>query len=57
MKKSWPTPVPAAAVIQGGQALFILIGRKGYVGGFLGFLLKAGKLNLSEYKQQMLELE
>lgn len=57
MKKSWPTPVPAAAVIQGGQALFTIIGRKGYVGCFLSFLLKAGKLNLSEIKQQMSELE
>ena len=27
--------VPAAAGIQGGQALFILTGRKGFVDGFL----------------------
>ena len=27
--------VPAAAVIQGGRALFGIIRRKGYVGGFL----------------------
>ena len=27
--------VPAAAVIQGGQVLFYMTGRKGYVGGFL----------------------
>ena len=28
-------PVPAAAVIRGGQALFGMTGRKGYVGGLL----------------------
>lgn len=30
--KSRPISVPAAAVIQGGQALFVIIGRTGYVG-------------------------
>ncbi len=31
--------VPAAAVIRGVQALFGIIGRKGYVGGMLSQLL------------------
>jgi len=31
--------VPAVAVIQEGQALFIMIGRKGYVGSFIKFFL------------------
>lgn len=46
LKKSWPTPVPAAAVIQGGRALFIFIGRKGYVDGFIGYLLNTGDVLL-----------
>jgi hypothetical protein len=29
-------PVPAAAVIQEGQVLLVMIGRKGYVGGLGG---------------------
>ena len=33
--------MPAAAVIQGGQALFILNRRKGYVGGFFSLFLKS----------------
>jgi hypothetical protein len=36
-KKSWQIPVPAAAVIQEGRAVFIVIGRKGFVGGFFIF--------------------
>ena len=32
--KSWLIPVPAAAVIREGRALFGLIGRKGHVGCF-----------------------
>jgi len=31
--------VPAVAVIQEGLALFTIIGRKGYVGGFYTFFL------------------
>ena len=42
LNKSWPTPVPAAAVIQGGRALFIFIGRKAYVDCFISCLLKTG---------------
>jgi hypothetical protein len=34
-KKSWQIPVPAAAVIQEGLALFGVIGCKGYVGCFI----------------------
>ena len=30
-------PVPAAAVIQGGLVLLIIIGRKGYVGGLRSY--------------------
>lgn len=30
-KKSLQIPVPAVAVIQEGQALFVIIGRKGHV--------------------------
>lgn len=33
LAKSWLIPVPAAAVIQEGQALLFMTGRKGYVGG------------------------
>jgi hypothetical protein len=33
-KKSWQIPVPAAAVKQEGHAVFVVIGRKGSVGGF-----------------------
>ena len=33
-KKSLQIPVPAVAVIQEGQALFVIIGRKGYVNRF-----------------------
>lgn len=41
--KEVPTKsVPAVAVIQMVRALFILIGRKGYVGGDKNFVLKAG---------------
>ena len=32
--------VPAAAVIRGGQALFGIIGRKGYAGGFVSLVCK-----------------
>ena len=32
--------VPAAAVIRKGQVLFEIIGRKGYVGDLLSYLLK-----------------
>ena len=32
--------VPAAAVIQGGQALFVMTGRKGHVGGLLSFFFQ-----------------
>lgn len=32
-KKSLQIPVPAVAVIQEGQALFVIIGRKGHVNG------------------------
>ena len=34
-REPWLTSVPAAAVIQGGLVLFFMIGRKGYIGGFL----------------------
>ena len=37
--------VPADAVIRGGQVLFRIIGRKGYVGGQFGTYLSHG-LNL-----------
>ena len=33
-KKSWQIPVPAAAVKQEGQTVFIVIGCKGFVDGF-----------------------
>jgi len=33
-KKFWQIPVPAAAVKQEERAVFVIIGRKGYVGGF-----------------------
>lgn len=33
-KKSWQIPVPAAAAKQEGQAVFVVIGRKGFVDGF-----------------------
>ena len=33
-------PVPAAAVIQGGLALFGIIGHKGCVGGPISYVLK-----------------
>jgi len=33
-KKSWQIPVPASAVIQEGRAVFIVIGRKGFVDCF-----------------------
>ena len=39
-KKSLLIPVPAVAVIQEGQALFIIIGRKGQVNGFYKFFMK-----------------
>ena len=40
-KKEVPTNfVPAVAVIRGGLVLFIITGRKGYVGGLLSFKLK-----------------
>jgi len=32
--------VPAAAVTQGGQVLFYMTGRKGYVGGFFTKIIK-----------------
>jgi hypothetical protein len=32
--KSWLIPVPAAAVIQERLAVFLVVGRKGYVGRF-----------------------
>jgi len=35
--------VPAAAVIQGGQVLFYMTGRKGYVGGFFNIKKNAIK--------------
>jgi hypothetical protein len=42
--------VPAAAVIQEGPALFTIIGRKGYVGGFyklfINFILGSKDLTL-----------
>jgi len=38
--KSRLTPVPAAAVRQEGQVLFILTGRKGHLGGYLYFFQK-----------------
>jgi len=39
-KKSWQIPVPAAAVIQEGLALFGVIGCKGYVGCFFYYSIK-----------------
>jgi hypothetical protein len=39
-KKSWQIPVPAAAAIQEGQAVFIFIGCKGSVDGFFLCLVK-----------------
>jgi len=33
-------PVPAAAVIPGGLALFVVTGRKGYVGGHCNYVVK-----------------
>jgi len=40
--------VPAAAVIQKVQALFIVIGRKGYVGGAANFAIKSGVVTAEE---------
>lgn len=37
-KKSFQIPVPAEAVKQEGQALFVVIGLKGCVNGFFNFL-------------------
>jgi hypothetical protein len=33
-KKSWQIPVPAAAAKQEGLAVFVMIGRKGFVDSF-----------------------
>jgi hypothetical protein len=40
--------VPAAAVIQTVQVLFVFIGRKGYVGGFLNLAWNAGVKTLEQ---------
>ena len=39
--------MPAVAVIHEGQALFVFIGCKGYVGSFFNFFLNLGIINLN----------
>jgi len=43
-KKSLQIPVPAVAVIQEGQALFVVIGRKGYVNCFFNYYKSLGSI-------------
>lgn len=43
-------PVPAAAVIQAGQALFGMIGRKGHLGGIFFFVCLYQKFMLTMKK-------
>lgn len=45
-KKSLQIPVPAVAVIQEGQALFVIIGRKGHVNCFFITIIKVWIKNL-----------
>jgi len=47
VKKYRQISVPAAAVIQEVQALFIFIGRKGYVAGEKNFARKAGVITVA----------
>lgn len=47
--KLWLTLVPAVAVIRGEQALFGIIGRKGYVDGFINFILKTRAKTFEKY--------
>ena len=47
-KKSLQIPVPAVAVIQEGQALFVVIGRKGHVNRFFLIIMKVW-INYLEY--------
>ena len=45
-KQSLQIPVPAVAVIQEGQALFVIIGCKGYVNGSFLLIIKVWIYNL-----------